>query len=104
LNAITQPGLVEPLAYSQQDVVQALLAVLPAHCVLSRAEDTRPFECDGLSLYRSVPMAVVLPETESQIQEVLIACRRLGVPFVARCAGTGCLGEPCRMLRGSYSV
>ncbi len=75
-----------------EQVVQALLAILPAHCVLSRKEDTRPYECDGLSLYRSVPMAVVLPETEQQVQSVLRACKGLNVPVVARGAGTGLSG------------
>ena len=34
---------------------RGLLSILPAHCVLHREEDTRPYECDGLSLYRALP-------------------------------------------------
>ena len=67
-------------------------AILPPHCVLSRLEDTKPYECDGLSLYRTVPMVVVLPETESQVQAVLKLCKNLNVPVVARGAGTGLSG------------
>ena len=92
MTAVTDSGFAANVSYRPQEVIEALLAVLPAHCVLSRTEDTRPYECDGLSLYRSVPMAVVLPETEKQVQDVLIACRRLGVPVVARGAGTGLSG------------
>ncbi len=67
-------------------------AVLPAHCVLYNEEDTRPYECDGLSAYRQLPMVVVLPETEAQIVDVLNTCRRLDVKLVPRGAGTGLSG------------
>jgi len=92
MNALTDAGLMDAVGVDAGQVIAELLKILPAHCVLSRKEDTRPYECDGLSLYRSVPMAVVLPETEKQIQDVLITCRRLNVPVVARGAGTGLSG------------
>ena len=75
-----------------EQVTLALQALLPLHCVLSRPEDTRPYECDGLSLYRAMPIAVVLPETEAQVQAVLRVCKSLNVPVVARGAGTGLSG------------
>ncbi len=70
----------------------ALRAVLPAHAVLSSSENTTPYECDGLTAYRQRPMCVVLPETYTHIQDVLRTCHRLGVPVVARGAGTGLSG------------
>jgi glycolate oxidase len=39
-----------------------------------------------------LPLAVALPETEAQVAAVLAACHRLGVPVVARGAGTGLSG------------
>jgi glycolate oxidase len=92
MNAIIDTGLAPLVVPPKEEVVLALRAVVPPHCVLSREEDTRPYECDGLSLYRSLPMAVVLPETEAQIQNVLKVCKRLNVPVVARGAGTGLSG------------
>ncbi len=76
----------------QQAVVAALRAVLPAPSVLYTEEDTRPYECDGLSAYRQLPMVVVLPETEAQVIAALKACRDLQVPIVPRGAGTGLSG------------
>jgi glycolate oxidase len=73
-------------------LVAALQAVLPAHCVLYREEDTRPYECDGLSLYRAVPAVVCLPENEAQVQQVMRVCKRLNAPIVPRGAGTGLSG------------
>ncbi len=66
--------------------------LLPDHCLLIDEEDLRPYECDGLTAYRELPMAVCLPETEAQVVDVLRTCHQLGVPVVARGAGTGLSG------------
>lgn len=79
-------------AERQAAVVQALKSAVPAHALLWQAEDTTPYECDGLTAYRERPLAVVLPETEAQVAAVLKACHALGVPVVARGAGTGLSG------------
>ncbi len=79
-------------AARQQQVVAALRPVLPAHALLHHREDTVPYECDGLTAYRALPLAVALPETEAQIAAVLKACHALAVPVVARGAGTGLSG------------
>ena len=76
----------------QARVVQALQAQLPAHALLWQSEDTTPFECDGLTAYRQRPLVVALPETLEQVQAVLKTCHGLGVPVVARGAGTGLSG------------
>jgi glycolate oxidase len=76
----------------QRDVVAALRALLPESCVLFNEEDTRPYECDGLSAYRQLPMVVVLPETEAQVVAILKTCRDLAVRIVPRGAGTGLSG------------
>ena len=81
-----------PHAERQRALVHALRKLLPAHALLWQAEDTRPYECDGLSMYRQLPMVVALPETEQQVIDILLACKRLDVPVVARGAGTGLSG------------
>ena len=74
------------------DILHALRVVVPEHCILARDEQKRPYECDGLSLYRQLPLIVVLPENEVQVQGVLRAAKRLNVPVVTRGAGTGLSG------------
>ncbi|HNA29934.1 MAG TPA: FAD-linked oxidase C-terminal domain-containing protein [Thiobacillaceae bacterium] len=69
-----------------------LRAALPAHALLVEAEALRPYECDGLSAYRQVPLAVCLPDSLEQARAVLRACSTHGVPVVARGAGTGLSG------------
>jgi glycolate oxidase len=82
----------DKLAARRRQVVEALRPVLPARCLLADTEDTRPYECDGLSAYRQLPMVVALPENEQQVIDVLAVCRRLQVPVVPRGAGTGLSG------------
>ena len=76
----------------QSKVVAALLQVVPKHALLWHNEDTTPFECDGLTAYRQRPMVVALPETYAQVQGILKSCHAMGVPVVARGAGTGLSG------------
>jgi len=79
-------------ASRQREVVRRLREFLPAHAVLFEDEDTRPYECDGLTAYRCAPMVVALPETDEQVRRVLQTCSALGVPVVPRGAGTGLSG------------
>ncbi len=76
----------------QREVAAALRAFLPQRAVLFEEEDTRPYECDGLTAYRQLPMVVALPESEAQVQRVLQTCAAMGVPVVPRGAGTGLSG------------
>lgn len=79
-------------AAQRAEVIAGLNQILPAHAVLHEVEDTKPYECDGLSLFRQLPMVVALPDTEDQVVQILKLANRLNVPVVARGAGTGLSG------------
>ncbi|MBV8211089.1 MAG: FAD-binding protein [Burkholderiaceae bacterium] len=83
-------GAIDPRR--QLEVLQALRAHLPEDCLLSDGEDTRPYECDGLTMFRQQPMLVALPRTEQQVAALLRVCHRLRVPVVPRGAGTSLSG------------
>ena len=82
------------------EVLKALRRILPRHCILSDAEDTRPYECDSLTTYRQLPMMVALPENEEQIIGILQVCRQFQVPIVPRGAGTGLSGGAMPVANG----
>lgn len=65
---------------------------LAPEAILSDPEDLRPYECDGLSAYRSMPWLVAIPATVEQVSAVVRLCHRHRVPVVARGAGTGLSG------------
>lgn len=69
-----------------------LAAILPPSALILAEEERKPYECDGLTAYRQMPLAVTLPENEAQVLAILSACHRHRVPVVARGAGTGLSG------------
>ena len=74
-------------------LLHRLRQCLAAECIIDEPESQRPYECDALTLYRDLPLAVVLPQSVAQVQQVLKICHELNVPVVARGAGTGlCAG------------
>ncbi|MBS1161621.1 MAG: FAD-binding protein [Proteobacteria bacterium] len=79
-------------ATDRPQLARRLQAILPAHCLLLDDEELRPYECDGLTAFRELPLAVCLPENETQVVAILRTCYQLGVPVVARGAGTGLSG------------
>jgi len=85
---------------SHNGLIRALRSFLPPESVLVDAEDLRPFECDGLAVYRQLPMVVVLPETIAQVQSIMRLCHAEHVPVVARGAGTGLSGGALPLANG----
>lgn len=97
---LTHPA--ERIAHTvnKKDFITKLTAVLKPANILSDEEDMKPFECDALSAYRTLPWLVVLPETVTEVQAVLQLCYQDGVPVVARGAGTGLSGGALPLMNG----
>ena len=74
------------------DLIRRLRTVLDDEQIIDRPEDRVAYECDALSAYRQVPMAVVLPATTQQVSSVITVCREVAVPIVPWGAGTGLSG------------
>jgi glycolate oxidase len=73
-------------------VLRRLLALLPAGRVLARAEQLAAYESDGLTAFRTAPLAVVVPETADEVIAAVRFCRDEKIPFVARGSGTSLSG------------
>ncbi len=80
------------LQAKQASLVQALKPFLAEDALLWQPEDTIPYECDGLAAYRKMPLAVALPDNESQVVNILKTCHAMQVPVVPRGSGTGLSG------------
>ena len=73
-------------------IVAALRTIVPGEGVIAAERELRPYESDGLTAYRQLPMVVVLPETTQQVAEVLRYCHGEGIKVVPRGAGTSLSG------------
>ncbi len=76
----------------RDDIVAGLRALLPADAVIAEPERLRPYETDGLTAYRQIPLAVALPSTTDEVAAVMAFCHREGVRVVPRGAGTSLSG------------
>ena len=66
--------------------------LLPADAVIGEEIRLKPYETDGLSAYRQMPLAVVLPRTTEEVAQVLRYCHVNGIRVVPRGAGTSLSG------------
>ncbi|MEO1544558.1 MAG: FAD-binding protein, partial [Pseudomonadota bacterium] len=78
---------------AKRDAIAAdLVKIVGEQAVISDEDGRRTFESDGLSAYRCMPLAVVLPTTTAEVSKVLKYCHANGVRVVARGAGTSLCG------------
>src|SRR5690242_18826076 len=73
-------------------IVATLRQIVRGEGVIANEREMRPYESDGLTAYRQLPMVVVLPETTTQVSEVLRYCHEEGIKVVPRGAGTSLSG------------
>ena len=84
----------------RESLLADLRKLVPGTGLLSEPEELKPYECDALTAYREVPMAVVLPDTVEQVRAIMRLCHRRQVPVVARGAGTGLSGGSLPFSKG----
>src|SRR6476661_5671041 len=75
-----------------QELAREIESVVGPQGLISRPEQLRVYESDGLTVFRQAPALVVLPTTTAEVRDVVRLCQRYGVPFVPRGSGTGLSG------------
>ena len=73
-------------------IVAALRTIVPGEGVIASERAMKPYESDGLTAYRQLPMVVVLPDSTEQVAQVLRFCHAQGIKVVPRGAGTSLSG------------
>src|SRR6266481_538606 len=73
-------------------ILEELRAIVGDRGLISSPEELHTYECDGLTYFRVMPRAVVLPNFTDQVQAIVRICHRERIPFVARGSGTGLSG------------
>src|SRR5262245_6228780 len=86
------PALDPTILARRAEIVAALRAIVPGEGVIDDLDGMRPYECDGLSAYRQLPLVVVLPETVPQVSAILRYCQDNKVKVVPRGGGTSLSG------------
>src|SRR5277367_6083079 len=76
----------------RDEIVAGLQRLVSGEAVIADTLRLKPYETDGLAIYRQPPLAVVLPETTEQVAGVMRFCHQQGVRVVPRGAGTSLSG------------
>lgn len=74
------------------EVADELARLIPADCLITAERELVPFETDGFTAYRRIPLAVVLPEATAQLATVMKYLAHENIPVVPRGAGTSLSG------------
>ena len=89
---LQMPDLDEKVLASRHAIADDLRAIVPGEGVIVDEDERRPYESDGVTAYKTLPLIVVLPETTQQVSEVLAYCDKNGIKVVPRGAGTSLSG------------
>src|SRR3954466_7612609 len=81
-------------------VLQRLAALLPPGRVLEGPEHLAAYESDGLTAFRTHPLAVVIPETAEEVVMLVRFCHVEQLAFVARGSGTSLSGGSLPVAEG----
>ena len=89
---VAMPAPDQSVLARRDRIVSGLRAIVPGEGVIAAEREMRPYESDGLTAYRQLPMVVVLPETTEQVSRVLAFCHAERIKVVPRGAGTSLSG------------
>ena len=90
--SVKMPANDEAVLARRDRIVAALRRIVPGEGVIAAEREMRPYESDGLTAYRQLPMVVVLPATTAHVADILRYCHQEGVKVVPRGAGTSLSG------------
>lgn len=76
----------------RDEIVKALEELIGSENVISDPLETLAYECDALTAYRCPPLAAVLPKSTKEVADIIIWCKRAGIPIVPRGSGTSLSG------------
>ena len=82
----------ESILARRPQILRELRAIVPGEGVIAEEDELRAYECDALTAYRALPLAVVLPSTTEQVSRILRICHEQGIKVVPRGAGTSLSG------------
>jgi glycolate oxidase len=102
--SLAMPKPKEDVLARRMAIANDLRAIVPGEGVVVDPDALRPFETDGLTAYRQVPMLAVLPETVEQVSLVLRYCYDNGIRVVPRGSGTSLSGGALPLADGVLLV
>lgn len=73
-------------------IINLARMIKDSESILYHKEDLVAYDCDGFTLHKHLPKAVVFPENTEEVAAIVKYCASNELPFLARGAGTGLSG------------
>ena len=90
--SILMPAADDAILARREEIIAALQKIVPGEGVIFKEAELRPYESDGVTAYRQLPMVAVLPDNTAQVSQVLKYCYDNGIKVVPRGSGTSLSG------------
>jgi glycolate oxidase len=92
MSNLTMPPADRAILGRRSEIAKALKKLTHRDNVITGEVGLKPFESDGLTAYKQLPMLAVLPERVAEVSAILKYCHKQGVKVVPRGAGTSLSG------------
>ncbi len=89
---LLMPKPEEAILGKRKELAQRLRGIVPFDSVIDEETELRAYECDAFTMYRQLPLAVVLPETVEQVSRIMALAAEMNVKVVPRGSGTSLSG------------
>ncbi len=90
--SLVMPEPEESILRNRSELIERLRRIVPTDSVIVDETELRAYECDALTMYRQLPLVVVLPETVAQVSQIMALANEMNVKVVPRGAGTSLSG------------
>ena len=84
MSSLQMPKVDSSILSKKDKIVSDIGRIINPKNVLSHPDELRPFETDGLTAYRQMPLVVVMPETVEEVSNILKYCNDNKVKVVPR--------------------
>ena len=92
MSNLQMPKIDRKIVRRKNDIVKDLKKIVKSQNILEHPDELKPFETDGLSAYKQMPLIVVFPENTKEVSKILEYCNEERIKVVPRGAGTGLSG------------
>ena len=89
---LSMPKPEKEILRNRDRLIERLRQIVPVENVIDEQTELRAYECDALTMYRQLPLVVVLPQTVEQVSKVMALASEMNVKIVPRGAGTSLSG------------
>jgi len=89
---MSETATIEPVRNLSAEQIEQLQQIVGDDNVLQHSSDLLTYDCDGTTLEKLPPAAVVFVHNTGEVQRIVKWCNENALPFCARGAGTGLSG------------